>query len=190
MSTYERIFFDNGVVQKIVTVRNPLFNDEAVGRLNKWLPLDQIYQLEGRAEAFKHIMDSAKAGPTLGDNRLVLGRAATLANELAHLLNEAEADFETVFQASLGGWEQRQIFAEKLQVLAEQTNQHLGEMASQSRRSSPVLLVSLIAEVTSAAGIQTSVATGSKFYKICDIVFDELRLFTAPDAAIRAFLKG
>lgn len=170
-----------------------LFDAKTTAALQKWLDLDQIEALRARAEHAKHVWFEQSEDPTLGDERIVLQRAAELAAALAKILEQApssaSAELDLIFQKYLGGYQQKELTSVKLGVLACMLEMRLIQMPIQGRRKSPVFLVSQIAEVLNAADIKTSASEGSRFYKICQIIFDSVGIYQSPAAPIRVILN-
>jgi hypothetical protein len=169
------------------------FNENAINSLKKWLDADQVEALRSRAEIAKHQLQEERTEPMLGAQRQVLQRAGELASSLAKLLDQApqaaSGELDQVFHEYMGGYQQREIMCMRLGILAKTLEQRLDRIPAQDRRKSPVFFVSLIAEVTHAAGIKTSASENARFFKVCQIVFESAGIPFSPAAPIKAFMK-
>lgn len=169
------------------------FNDKEINRLKKWLDADQVEALRSRAEIAKHQWQEDRTEPMLSAQRQVLQRAGELASSLAKLLAQApqaaSGELDRVFHEYLGGYQEKEIMCMRLDILAQTLEQRLSKIPAQDRRKSPVFFVSLIAEVTHAAGIKTSVSENTRFFKVCKIVFKSTGIPFSPAAPIKAFMK-
>ena len=169
------------------------FDSTSFAALKKWLTDDQIEALRDRVEAATNLLADAEAAPTFAEEKRVLIRAGELASALADILQgapaRASAELDLIFHKQLGGWHKKELMAAQLEVLSAALNIRALELPAQGRRKSPVFLVSQIAEVLQSAGIATSVAENSKFFKICRIVFRSVGIPQSPAAPIRAYQK-
>lgn len=168
---------------------NPIhFGLETQNTLRTWLDFSQIGRLQHVAEMAIWVIGEDQDDPTLGEQRRVLEKASELATALATLLKQApstaEAELDLVFQ-TLGY--QKQNMVNDLELLSTGIFASLRELPMQDRRKSHAHFAGLIAAVINDAGIKPSVSENSRFYKICQCVFDAVGIYQSPAAAIRVY---
>lgn len=156
--------------------------------LCKWLTPGQIDRLVSRVALARKIQAAHKTEPTFLEEKKRLTNAMNLACELASILCDAPPELDIAF-LSMGGIDQKDALAKQLRYLSDAVDERLATMPTQARATSHGLLVAMIAEVARDAGIKPSVSSGSKFFKICKIVFADSGIYVDPKGSIDAYLK-
>ena len=163
---------------------------QAVGNgLGKWLTPQQIDALKSCVATYKKITQAIKTEPSFVDEKRQLDRAGKLALELALILGDAGPDLDEVFHFQMGGFEQVAVLKKQLESLSDAIENKLFQMPTQSRATAHGQLVSMIANVLRGTDIKLSVSSGSKFFKICKLVFESGGIQVDPKGSIDAYLE-
>lgn len=169
-----------------------IFTQTTIDVLSKWLDSNQIERLQQCAEVSKDLIQNDQESPTLGDQRVVLEKAAELARALSTLLEQApstaEGELDLIFHKYVGAIAQKDNMCIKLKLLANGLDVSLQKLPLQDRRKSHVHFVSLIANVLHESGIKPSVSENSRFFKVCKTVFEASKIYQSPTAAIKSFI--
>ncbi len=171
------------------------FTAAARAELRQWLDDAAIDRLQGLIKAARQIETANLDEPTLRENRAVLERIHALADALATAINQApsiaEAELDLIGHQEFGDPFRLRKMAIDLQTVADAAQCRAEQMPQQSRRQSHVFMVSCIAEVATSQGIKVSEATNAKFPKLCQCVFESVKIFADVRGSIRAYLaKG
>lgn len=153
------------------------FCDTARMALGKWLLQGDIDSLQGRIEVALHFEECQRDEPKMADQRDFVQHVHGLSEALAMALENAPTEvsglLDLVAHNHLGGWQERDLMVVRLKALSKGVSDQLEKFSEQTRRvAKHQFLISQIVDVVSVRDIRVSCATGSKFFKLCKIVFD------------------
>ena len=169
------------------------FNEETRKELARWLDICAINRLQDLTEFARQVERDHREEPTLGDNRAVLNRIQSLTAALAQAINQApcitEAELTLIGHRDFGDMFKFEKIATDLERAALCIESELENMPKQSKRGSPVFMVSCIAEIALNQGLTLSDSEHGKFFSLCRCVFEAAGIHQDPRGAIRAFMK-